>query len=152
MKIFEICLLILFATFGVCCALGATEPAFSLQKDYLGVSGYPRIVGLLLAAFCLWGLLRRLLSQKISSGTISTRSLRQVTIAAGLAIAYVAGISWLGFIISTFIYLCIMPCLLAGSTERAVLLKNMLYACCVTGVIEAFFKIFKIYLPSTILF
>ncbi|MBS6830379.1 MAG: tripartite tricarboxylate transporter TctB family protein [Desulfovibrio sp.] len=153
MKCFESLLLALFALFGLCCALGATEPAFLLQKDYLGAIGYPRIIGFLLAASCLGALLRLWHTRKpASSEGNAFPQLRHAVAPIALAVAYVAGIAWFGFIISTFIYLCIMPCFLGGGTERAVLLKNLLYAGIVTGVIEAFFKVFKIYLPTTYLF
>ncbi len=155
MKIFESFLLVFFTLLGLCCALGVTEPAFSLQKDYLGTTGYPRMVGFLLAALCLAALPRSLGALKTAGPDANppeSPSLRHAAAPIALAVAYVAGIAWFGFIISTFIYLCIMPCFLGGGAGRDALLKNLLYAGLVTGVIEAFFKIFKIYLPTTFLF
>lgn len=155
MKFSEFFLLFFFIFLGLFCALAANEPAFSLQKDYLGATGYPRMVGFALAALSLVALLRGLYRLKISgtnAATQETPSLLKSAEPVALAIIYVAGIAWFGFIISTFTYLFIMPRFLGSGSSRTALLKNLLYALLITGIIEAFFKIFKIYLPATLLF
>lgn len=152
MRLSEALLLLLFAGFGLACAFGATEPALSLQKDYLGPTGYPRAVGFALAALSIgalpWCLRRVPAADSRAPAGIPGRVLPPML----LALAYVAGIICLGFGVSTFFYLWFMPAFLHGGPGRFRQPANLLYAAAMTGLIELFFHIFKIYQPTALLF
>lgn len=151
MKSIEYLLLAVLGGVGIWCALGIEEPAFSLQKDYLGVSGYPLLVGLLLAGVCL---LRILCGAFLSAaGAVQPADERPWAVLPVLvAAAYVAGISSVGFLLCTFCYLGLMPFLLDRQSGLRGWWKNLVYALAVSAVLFAFFRLFKIYLPDTILF
>lgn len=140
-------LLIVLCLLGAFCALWIEEPAVSLQKDYLGVSGYPLIIGCALAGACLLRL-AAVGNGEGEEGNSSSRIVRPIL----LATAYVGGIAFIGFLISTFLYLAFMPLLLDREAGAKCLGRNLFYALAVTAVMCAFFRFFKIYLPETILF
>lgn len=143
-------LLAVMGLFGACCALWIEEPAFSLQKDYLGVSGYPLLIGGALAGACLLRLVRLAFAPGRGGGGMAGagRTLCPVLLAA----AYVGGIASVGFLLCTFLYLAVMPFLLDRGAGARGWWKNLLYALGVAAVMYAFFRVFKIYLPDTILF
>ena len=151
MNIIECLLLAVWGIVGAYCALGIEEPAFSLQKDYLGVSGYPLMVGLLLAGTCLLRVVHLVFSPAEKKEQPSQKRPWAI-VPVAVAAAYVAGISSVGFLLCTFWYLCLMPFLLDRQSGRRDWWKNLIYALAVSAVLFAFFRIFKIYLPDTILF
>ena len=156
MKYVELILLLLMLGISLNCALGIEEPAFSLQKDYMGVSGYPRLVGSFLALLCvlrmLWLLSSRAKEYLQKNVSQNTPPITKIFVPVGLAVIFVYGISTIGFILCTFLYLLLMPFLLDKDATYHFLGKHALYAGIVTGILYTFFRIFKIYLPSTILF
>lgn len=152
MKAVEILLLCLLATLGGTCAFGTQDPLFSLQKDYLGVSGYPRMVGTALVTLCMLRMLWLLSTRGVVDQTITTTGSPKILLPMGLAVAYVFGISYIGFIICSFIYLFLMPFMLDSKDKKPMMWKHLVYSTIVTCVIYAFFRIFKIYLPSALLF
>lgn len=156
MKYVELILLLLMLGISLNCALGIEEPAFSLQKDYMGVSGYPRLVGSFLALLCvlrmLWLLSSRAKEYLQKNVSHNAPPITKIFVPVGLAVVFVYGISTIGFILCTFLYLLLMPFLLDKDATYQFLGKHALYAGIVTGILYTFFRIFKIYLPSTILF
>ena len=151
MRLCQSLLLLLFAAFGLVCALGATEPVLSLQKDYLGAKGYPRMVGFALAALSI-GAIPWCLRQTGAPDDRAPVMALSVLPPMLLAFAYVAGIIWLGFGVSTFCYLWLMPAFLESGPRRFRRPGNLLYAIIMTGVILLFFHVFKIYQPTALLF
>lgn len=151
MRLCQSLLLLLFAAFGLVCALGATEPVLSLQKDYLGATGYPRMVGFALAALSI-GAIPWCLRQPAGAADQAPGIPRRVLAPMLLAFAYVAAIIWVGFGVSTFCYLWLMPAFLENAPGRFRRPGNLLYAVAMTGVILLFFHVFKIYQPTALLF
>lgn len=154
MKYFELILLSIIICIALICSFGIEEPAFSLQKDYLGLSGYPKIIGCFLAFLCVVRIFVLLFSKyNHSDDKENSNNHSHIIIPIFLAIAYVYGISTIGFIISSFIYLAIMPSIIDNKSKGKIfLLKHIFYSCIVTFILYCFFRIFKIYLPSSILF
>ena len=100
MKYVELILLLRMLGISLNCALGIEEPAFSLQKDYMGVSGYPRLVGSFLALLCvlrmLWLLSSRAKEYLQKNVSQNTPPITKIFVPVGLAVIFVYGISTIG--------------------------------------------------------
>ncbi len=142
------CLLLLL--FGIACTMDTQESFFKLDGDVLGASGFPRIMGGLLAVLCLIDLIRTLV-QKPAAETGENSFNRNIYAALAISAGYVLGISYVGFAISTFLYL-IMISLTFVDFDFSKIRGILVYSLGVTAVAFFFFKVFKVYLPDTWLF
>lgn len=153
MKIWTIIVLALMTAFGVACMLDVQESSMAFGDDILGVTGFPRIVGALLA-LASGALLVQTAIRKDDGASLKGKVDYRSFVALGLSIAYVLGVCYLGFRISTLVYLLILPPLFDRfrftSKRSAVWLA--VYAVGLTVVFHLFFGFFKVYLPPTILF
>ncbi|MDR2391281.1 MAG: tripartite tricarboxylate transporter TctB family protein [Planctomycetota bacterium] len=153
MRKWTIVALIMLAAFGVVCMLDVEESSFMVvSDDLLGATGFPRIVGGLLALSSAIVLAQTFLDLKRKgeepiSGKIDFRT----GLAMILAVAYVLGVIHLGFAISTFFFLLFLT--LVFDNLKLTHIKGILaYSAGLTLVAHYFFKVFKVYLPDTILF
>lgn len=153
MKIWTIVTLVVMTAFGVGCMLDVQESTMAFGDDKLGVTGFPRIVGAMLALASVFLLVQTILRKDDGTslkGKVDYRSYA----ALGLSIAYILGVCYLGFRISTLAYLLILPPLFDKfriEGKRSMIWLGV-YAVGLTIVFHLFFGFFKVYLPPTILF
>lgn len=137
------------AAFGVACMLDVREAAIQIRGDYIGATGFPRLVGGLLALTCMVTIVAiwRGMLDKDEGSTFANKSYWLILVTSG----YILGISYVGFIISTLLYL-FFSTILFCDFNRGRLKGIIIYSLAVTFVAFLFFKGFKVYLPDTILF
>ena len=143
--VFMLCLM----AYGIACSLDVREAMIRLRGDYLGASGFPRIVGVLLAVVCLVaivGIIRG--GEEATEGTPLTK---KSFLLIGITSGYILGISYLGFTISTLVYL-FCTTMIFSDFNRSRIRGIVIYSVVVTAVAFLFFKGFKVYLPDTLLF
>jgi hypothetical protein len=147
-KIVESVILVIMIALGALCMTDTPEPVISFQKDYLGNSGYPRIVCTLLILSCLVHIARALIGK---SGRGEQKSGLRLFLPLLLAVLYITGITSLGFCVSTVLFIFFFSLLGAPPTRRRIT-SGALVALSVTAVVYAAFKIFKVYLPDALWF
>ncbi len=141
--------MLVLAAFGVACMIDVSEPMIRLPQDVLGSTGFPRIAGGLLALISVvtasYILFRG--DYENTGAPLTRKSWGLIAVSCG----YILGISYVGFAISTLIYLFLTSEIFCDF-NRARLKGIIVYSFAVTTVAFVFFKIFKVYLPDTILF
>ena len=152
MKKWTIAALAALIALSVACMLDVQEGAFVFSDDRLGVGGFPRIVGSLLAIASVINLIYTMFDLKKKgevslSGQVDLRT----TMAMVLAIAYIFGVINVGFVVSTFFFLLFLT-LLFDKMKLTHIKGTLIYSFGVTLVAYYFFKFFKVYLPDTVLF
>jgi hypothetical protein len=148
-KIVELATLVVLLCLGALCMMDTPEPVISFQKDYLGNSGYPRIVGTLLIAASAIYAIYLLVSKKEHKGEGVSFAVVLPLLLAGL---YIAGISSLGFCVSTVLFIFCFSLIGQGRLNRKLLTSALIVSVSVTAVTYGAFKIFKVYLPDALLF
>ena len=148
-KIIEAAILALMILAGIVCMLDTPEPVISFQKDYLGNSGYPRIIGTLLIvtslAYGIWSLRAKGAARGESFGLTFLLPL----LMAGL---YIAGITSLGFCVSTVLFIFCFSLIGQGRITRKLVTSALIVSVSVTAVTYGAFRTFKVYLPDALLF
>ena len=154
MKKWTIVTLAAMAAFGLACVLDVRESPMTFAADRLGVSGFSRLVGLLLLVASGVLLTVVVLSKNGGGESFKGRLDYRSGIALALSILYILGVSYLGFCVSTFLYLLVLPPLFDRFRfkDKWSPLRLAAYAAAVTLTFHFFFGVFKVYLPPTILF
>ncbi len=149
-KLIEIATLCVLACVGALCMMDTPEPVISFQKDYLGNSGYPRIVGtLLIISSLLYSLfILRDKNPRKGEGITSASFVLPLT----LACLYIAGIVNVGFATSSVIFIFCFSLIGQGAITRKLVTSGLIVSVAVTAVTYGAFRIFKVYLPDTVLF
>ena len=149
MKKWTVVLLLVAIVLGVMCMLDVSESRFVMAADSIGASWYPRIVGFCLivsaAALLVFTLIRG--ADTPLDTIVDIRTLLTLALSAG----YVLGICYVGFMISTLIYLMFLTFIfdnLSLASWRGIII----YSVTLTFAFYCFFRFFKVYLPDTILF
>jgi hypothetical protein len=153
MRKWTVVALIALISFGVICMLDVEESSFMMvSDDLLGAAGFPRIVGGLLALASAIVLAQTFLDlKKKGEEPVSGKVDFRTGLAMILAVAYVLGVTHLGFAISTILFLALI--ILVFDNLKLTHVKGILvYSVSLTLVAYCFFKFFKVYLPDTILF
>lgn len=153
MKTWTIITLIAITALGVGCIVDVQESTMAFGDDKLGVTGFPRMVGALLALASL-ALLVQTIVKKDEGVSLKGKVDYRSVVALILSVGYILGVCYLGFRVSTLVYLLVLPPLFDRfrfATRRSPLWL-VLYAFGVTLVFHVFFKVFKVYLPDTIWF
>lgn len=140
---------LILAGFGLACTIDVRESMIQLPGDTLGATGFPRIFGYALCALSLIAAGYALFQpvSDIDSGKLTKDSWALILISSG----YILGISFIGFAISTLVYLFLSSAIFVGF-RREKLRGILIYSVVVTVIAFTFFKMFKVYLPDTILF
>ncbi|MCC8190145.1 MAG: tripartite tricarboxylate transporter TctB family protein [Planctomycetes bacterium] len=151
MKFWTIITLLCLAGFGLACTLDVRESAMAWGDDGLGVTGFPRLVGIALVVAATGVLIATV--QQPDATTLKVKVDYRSFVALAVSMGYILGVCYLGFRLSTFGYLLILPPLFSrfrfGSSASVLWLVG--YALGVTIVFHLFFGIFKVYLPPTVL-
>ena len=148
-KFIEAATLAVMILVGIVCMLDTPEPVISFQKDYLGNSGYPRIVGTLLIVASLGYGIWSLRAGKASQGEGFNPAVLLPLLMAAL---YIAGITTLGFCVSTALFIFCFSLVGQGRLTRRLLTSALAVSLSVTAVTYGAFRIFKVYLPDALLF
>ncbi len=135
--------------YGIACTLDVREAAIRIRGDHIGATVFPRLVGGLLALTCLVAIFGMLKGKFLEDegATFTRKSLWLILVSCG----YILGISYIGFAVSTFVYL-FFTSIIFRDFSRDRLKGILIYSLAVTLVAFLFFKGFKVYLPDTILF
>ncbi|MDL2209904.1 tripartite tricarboxylate transporter TctB family protein [Desulfovibrio sp. OttesenSCG-928-O18] len=149
-KVVECITLLVLSVVGILCMLDTPEPAITFQKDYLGNSGYPRIVGplLILTSACYGAYLLFSKSSKVNEDGATFA----VMLPLLLASLYIVGIVNIGFAISTALFLFCFTLVGQGKPNAKAIRGAIIFAVTVTAFTFAAFKVFKVYLPDALLF
>ena len=142
--LFECTLYLLLIAFGALCVDTTVPDSINfLVTEYLDSALYSQIVGTLLMATATWQIIVALRTRK-GATVIGTHA------AAGAAMSalYTLGIVYVGFYVSTFVYLFACATLVEDPAERN-WKKKMLFSLGSAVVLYAMFSLFKIYLPPT---
>ena len=149
MKTWTIATLLALTVLGVACIFDVQESMMSFGDDILGVTGFPRIVGGMLAlaagGLAVHTAFKKGGETRSMSGKVDYRSGIALVLSAG----YILGVSKLGFVTSTLVYLIGLS-LLFDKFKTKNLPGIAIYSIGVTLAAYGFFKFFKVYLPDTI--
>lgn len=138
--------------FGVASCLDVAESVFTFQDDYLGASGFPRILGGILIFLCAVEFVRTLLTPSAElEGNDENRLTKKIYLAIAISCGYIVGFTHLGFAASTFPYLFLMS-LVFVNFDKKYLKGITIYSLGVTLVTFGLFKLAKVYLPDTLLY
>ncbi len=140
---------LIVAGFGLACTLDVQEAMIQLPGDSLGATGFPKIFGYFLMFLGLIAAGQALLTPaaEIGASQLTKESWGLILVSCG----YILGISYLGFALSSLVYLFFTSAIFVGFRKekyRGILI----YSVVVTAIAFTFFKVFKVYLPDTILF
>lgn len=140
---------LIVAGFGLACTIDVRESMIQLPGDSLGATGFPRIFGYFLFALCLIAAGQALLKPAAGTGTsqLTKESWGLIFVSCG----YILGISYLGFAISSLVYLFLTSAIFVGFRKEKYR-GIFVYSLVVTLIAFTFFRLFKVYLPDTILF
>lgn len=147
--IWSVVFFLVIAGFGLACTMDVRESMIKLPGDSLGATGFPRIFGYVLFGLCVLAaglsFFRKL--GEAGESQLTRESWGLIFVSCG----YILGISYVGFAISTLIYLFLTSAIFVGFKKEK-LGGIAIYSVVVTGVAFTFFKVFKVYLPETIFF
>ena len=149
-KLVECLTLLVLIVVGVLCMLDTPEPMITFQKDYLGNSGYPRIVGplLIFSSLCYGAYILFSKNYKESDEGVTLAVLAPLLL-SGL---YIVGILNIGFAISTAIFLFCFTLIGLEKRDAKAIRGALIFAVSVAAFSYAAFKLFKVYLPDAVLF
>ena len=148
-KLIESATLVVMIFIGILCMMDTPEPVISFQKDYLGNSGYPKIVGTLLIIACVLHGAHSFFSRKEHHEEGFSFAFALPLLMAGL---YIAGISSLGFCVSTALFIFSFSLIGQGRITQTLFTSALIVAIAVTAATYGAFRIFKVYLPDALLF
>jgi len=137
------------AGFGFACTQDVREAMIKLPGDSLGATGFPHIFGYILFGLCILAAGLSLFQKTDETGgnQLTKESWGLIFVSSG----YILGISYVGFAISTLVYLFLTSAIFVGFDKQK--LKGIaIYSVVVTVVAFTFFKMFKVYLPDTFFF
>ncbi len=137
------------AGFGLACTMDVHESILAIPGDIMGPTGFPRIFGWFLFALSLASAVFSLTGRDgaVGESQLTRDSWRLILVSCG----YILGISYVGFAVSTLIYLFLASCMFVRF-KREKIRGIVIYSILVTGVAFTFFRLFKVYLPDTPLF